>query len=48
MLCRGKLPESIGDKLPTGEMDSNFLGKSWLDSPGEILNYMGEVTPLNV
>ena len=28
-----KLPESTGDKLPAGEMDSNFLG--------EILNYDG-------
>ena len=33
----GKLPESTKDKLPAGEMDSNFPGEiSGLDSPGEI------------
>ena len=36
MLCEGKLPEPTGDKLPAGEMDSNFpgeilIGLSWGD-----------------
>ena len=35
-----KLPESTGDKLPAGEMDSTFLGR--------LLGCTGEVTPLDV
>ena len=27
---RGKLPESTGDKLPAGEMDSNLPGEIWI------------------
>ena len=27
MFCRGKPPESTGDKLPNGEIDSTFLGR---------------------
>ena len=29
MLCRGKLPESTGDKLPTGEMVQLSGGSFW-------------------
>ena len=48
MLCKDKLPESTGDKLTAWGMDSNFLGETGLDSPGEVLRYIGEGTPLNV
>ena len=36
----GKLPESTGDKLPTREIDSTFLGKP--------LNCIGGMAPLGV
>ena len=37
MLCKGKLPESTGDKLTVGEVIQTFLGKSFgLDFPGGI------------
>ena len=48
MLCKGKLPESTGDKLTAGEMDSHFLGETGLDSPGEVLNCIGYVLQRNL
>ena len=47
MFCEDKLPESTGISLLLGEMGSNLPGETGLDSPGEILNYVGEVAPLN-
>ena len=38
----------LGISLLLGEMDSNFLGETGLDSPGEVLRCIGEVIPLNV
>ena len=38
----------LGIILLLGKMDSNFLGETGLDSPGEVLNCIGEVTPMNV
>ena len=38
----------LGISLLLGEMDSNFPGETGLDSPGEVLNCIGEVTLLNV
>ena len=45
----GKLPESTGDKLPAGEMDSAFLGRllEWTFL-GKFLICTGKVAPLNV
>ena len=42
-----KFPESTGDKLPAGEIDSTFLGKllDWT-LLGKFLRYTGEVAPL--
>ena len=49
MLYGDKLPESTGDELPVGEMDSTFPGEIFrLDSPGEFLRCIGEVAPLDV
>ena len=48
MLCEGKLPKSTGDKLAAwGDEFQLSLGNR-LDSPGEVLSCIGEVTPLNV
>ena len=38
----------LGISLLLGGMNSNFPGGTGLDSPGENLNCIGEVTPLNV
>ena len=48
VLCEGKLPESTGDKLTAWGDGFQLSGEIGLDSPGEVLNCNGEVTPLNV
>ena len=48
MLCEDKLPESTRDKLTAwGDGFQLSLGTR-LDSPGEVLNCIEEVTPMNV
>ena len=48
MLCEDKLPESTGDKLTAWGDEFQLSWGTRLDSPGEVLNCIGEVTPLNV
>ena len=47
MLCRGKLPESTGDKLPTGEMDSTLLGRLFETVLGKWLHWDVCIPPGN-
>ena len=48
MLCADKLPESTGDKLTAWGDGFQLSWGTRLDSLGEVLNCIGEVTPLNV
>ena len=43
-----KLPESTGDKLIAWGYEFQISWGTRLDSLGEVLNYVGEATPLNV
>ena len=48
MLCENKLPESTGDKLSAWGDRFRLSSGTGLDSLGEVLSGIGEVTPLNV
>ena len=48
MLWEDKLPESTGDKLTAWGDGFQLSWGNWIGLSWENLNYIGEVTPLNV